>query len=187
MERMWARVFREAKARVVENCFLRDTAIPGIAATDGRRLEIVATGLPLHRGVPLGVDVTMVSPLHADGSPWASADATAGVALTRAERCKERTYPELVDSTVLRLVTVACEVGGRWNSATADLLRDLAYARSRDAPARLRHSAASGWQRRWWAMLAVTSQDALAATLVDDGVILLDGHEGSMPCLAEVV
>ena len=91
MERMWARVFREAKARVAENCFLRDTAIPGIAATDGRRLEIVATGLPLHRGVPLGVDVTMVSPLHADGSPWASADVTAGVALSRAERCKERT------------------------------------------------------------------------------------------------
>ena len=150
-------------------------------------MELVATGLPLFRGVPLGVDVTLVSPLHADGSVWAGAEQRPGVALERAERNKERTYPELVDSPVLRLITVACETGGRWNSATAALLRDLAYARSRDAPARLRHSAASGWQRRWWAMLAVTSQDALAATLVDDGVILLDGHEGSMPCLAEVV
>ena len=171
----------------VENCFLRDTAIPGIVATDGRRLEIVATGLPLHRGVPLGVDVTMVSPLHADGSVWLGAADTAGTAISRAELCKERTYPELVDSTVLRLVTVACETGGRWNSATATLLRDLAYARSRDAPPRLRHSAAVGWQRRWWAMIAVTAQDSLAATLIDDGVILLDGREGAMPCLAEVV
>ena len=64
VEKAWARVFREAGARVRENVFLRDTQLPGIAADDGRRLEITATGLPLHRGVPLGVDASVVSPLH---------------------------------------------------------------------------------------------------------------------------
>ena len=187
LERTWARVFREARARVVENCFLRDTALPDVDAADGRRLEIVATGLPLHHGVPLGVDVTMVSPLHTDGTVWAGADTVAGTAIKRAERNKERTYPELVDSSVLRLVTLACETGGRWSQTTADLTRQLATARSRDAPSRLRLAASLGWQKRWWAMLAVAAQDALASTLVDDAVVLLDGNDGLEPLLCDVL
>ena len=180
-------MFREAKARVVVNCFLRDTALPAIDINDGRRLEIVATGLPLYRGVPLGVDVTLVSPLHTDGSIWAGAAERPGVAIARAERDKDRTYPELVDSSVLRLVTLACETGGRWNASTAALLRDLANARARDAPARVKRAAAVGWLRRWWAMVSVSAQDSLAATLVDDGMLLLDGQDGAMPCLGDIV
>ena len=41
LERTWARVFREAGARVQENMLLRDMAIPGIVASDGRALEVV--------------------------------------------------------------------------------------------------------------------------------------------------
>ncbi len=52
LERTWARVFREAGARVAENVYLRDTTLQGIRPNDGRRLEIVATGLPMHRGAP---------------------------------------------------------------------------------------------------------------------------------------
>ena len=63
---------------------LRDTSLTGIEATDGRALEIVATGLPLEHGIPLGCDATLVSPLHADGTPWPAADVTPGVALARA-------------------------------------------------------------------------------------------------------
>ena len=44
LEKAWARVFREAGCRVLENVFLRDMGIAGIAATDGRKLEVVATG-----------------------------------------------------------------------------------------------------------------------------------------------
>lgn len=56
LERTWARL-------------LRDTTLHHIRPTDGRRLENVATGLPLHRGAPLGCDATIMSPLHADGTP----------------------------------------------------------------------------------------------------------------------
>ena len=113
---MWARVFREAGARVSENVFLRDTSLPGIDAADGRRLEVVASGLPLYRGTPLGIDASMVSPLHADRTTWARAADEDAVAIQRAEDLKARTYPGLRGSTSLRLVTVACEVGGRWSS-----------------------------------------------------------------------
>ena len=186
MERPLARILREAGARVVENCFLRDTALPGISASDGRRLELVATGLPLLQGVPLGIDTTMVSPLHSDGTVWAGADVRAGTAIARGEREKDRTYPELVDSPVLRLVTLAGETGGRWSEATAFLLRQLAQARGRDAPRRLRLSATLGWEQRWWAMLSVAAQSALASTLVDDAVVLLDGRDGQDPLLCDV-
>ena len=112
LERAWARIFREAGGRVLENVFVRDLGIAGVRPGDARRLEVVATGLPLARGVPLAVDATMVSVLHCDGSPWARADQTPGVALGRAENSKNATYPELVASSTALLTTLACEVGG---------------------------------------------------------------------------
>ena len=141
--------------------------LPNISANDSRRLEIVATGLPLFHGVPLGVDVTIVSPLHADGSIWHGADTKNGAAINRAEAAKRSTYPELVDSGELRLTTLACEVGGRWSQACVDLVRLLASARARDAPPRLQASARLAWESRWWSMLSVCLQDALAATMVE--------------------
>ena len=36
-------------------------------------------------------------------------------------------------------------------------------------------------------MVSVMAQDTLAATLVDDGLLLLDGKDGSLPCLSDVV
>ena len=183
VERMWARIFREAGARVQWNVFLRDTSLPGIAASDGRRLEVVATGLPLFNGVPLGVDCTVVSPLHADGSVWCQADVRPGVAIERGERAKETTYPDLVDSDRLRLTTLACEIGGRWSQSTVDVVRALAKAKARQAPQRVRVAAQLGWERRWWSMLSVAVQDALASTLVEDGVEVLDGVDGDPPSL----
>ena len=82
----------------------------------------------------MGVDVTLVSPLHADGTAWAGAADNPDIALQRAKRDKDSAYPALVDSPVLRLITVACETGGRWNDTMASVLKELAHARTRDAP-----------------------------------------------------
>ena len=58
---------------------------------DGRRLEVVADGLPLFGGVHLAVDTTLVSPLHCDGQPpWTE------LYSGEARRRKELTCPELV-------------------------------------------------------------------------------------------
>ena len=105
------------------------------------------------------------------------------MAIAAAERDKRETYPELVRSPKCQLVVLACEVGGRWSSTCAWLVRELAEARSAQAPPRLRRSTARAWEARWWGMLAVAVQNALAATLVDDAPHLLHGWEGERPPL----
>ena len=64
-------------------------------------------------GVPIAVDATMVSPLHADGSAWAQASTKPGHSFKRAYKHKETTYPELCNSSTLHLVVAAVETGGR--------------------------------------------------------------------------
>lgn len=189
LERMWARVFREAGARVQTDVLLRNTNLLGIAANDGRQLEVVATGLPLYRGVPLGVDCTMVAPLHADGRPWEHADTTDAVAIRRGERDKVRKYPELVNNGRLRLTTLATETGGRWSSNCVTIVRLLAKAKARSAPEEKQARVAAGWANRWWNLLAVTGRNTLAATLVDDKPLLslLDGHDGNEPVWPDVL
>ena len=61
---------------------------------DGRRLEVVADGLPLFGGVQLAIDTTLVSPLRGNGSAWLGAGDRWGCFGSR--QTSERTYPELV-------------------------------------------------------------------------------------------
>ena len=122
VEKTWARILREAKCRVRENMFLRDTAEPGIDPADGRRIEIVATGLPMARGLPVVLDATMVSPLHADGTAWAKAASTPGVSFRRARKSKQRTYPELFASHVVHISVAAMETGARFSHEALEIL-----------------------------------------------------------------
>jgi hypothetical protein len=129
----------------------------------------------------------MVSPLHADGTPWDDADYVDGVAIARAEEAKRDTYPELVASSRCRLVVLACETGGRWSDTCSALLRALAAKKAEDAPPLLRGAARQAWVARWYALLSVAQQTALAATLAEDVPSTLDGVVGEPPPLAEVL
>ena len=71
--------------------------------------------VPIAYGIPLAIDATIVSPLHADGSVWDGADMVPRRNFKRTVKNKHTTYPELVDSNVLRLIVVATEVGGQLN------------------------------------------------------------------------
>ena len=93
LESAAARICREAGGRVTTNVFVRDLDVAVPNALDGRRLEVVADGLPLFAGAQLAVDTTLVSPLHADGSPHPHAADSDGAVLAIARRRKERTYP----------------------------------------------------------------------------------------------
>ena len=139
------------------------------------------------RGVPLAVDATMVSPLHCTGEPWDRAQVVPGVQLERAERRKADKYPELVDSELAQLTTLACETGGRGSNRCLEVVEQLARARARAGPEHMRVSARLAYESRWWAMLSCTQQDTLAATLADDAVLLLDGHDAAEPELSEVL
>ena len=185
IEKVWARVLREGRARVRENVALRDAGIP-VGPRDGRNIEIVATGLPVEHGIPMAVDATMVSPLRTDGRPHPRASEQAGVALERGRRAKETTYPELLQSSRLRLLTAGIETGGRLSIEGLDFLSKLAAHKTGSEPPALRASAARAWRSRWVTMISVVSQDALAATLVDDGVALLDAAQVPCPSSVEV-
>jgi len=187
LERTWARVFREAGARVQENVFLRNTNLPHIQADDNRSLEVVATGLPLYRGVPLAVDCTLTAPLHADGRPWRHADDTDGVAIQRGEREKLRKYPDLVRNSRLRLTTLASETGGRWSQTCVTVVRLLAKAKARQAPEEIQARVTAAWASRWWNLLSIACRNTLAATLVNDAPLLFDGVDGKTPAWTDVL
>ena len=185
IEKVWVRVLREGRARVRENVALRDAGIP-VPQSDGRNIEIVVTGLALEQGVPVAVDATMVSALHADGTPHPRASKHKGVALARAKRDKEATYRELATSPQLRLLTAGVETGGRLSKEALHLLTVLSAHRASFEPQALRAAAARAWRARWVTMVSTVCQDALAATLVDDGVSLLDVAQSSEPTSVDV-
>jgi len=182
-ERTWRRIFTEAGAVVQKNQKLADMKLAGVSPMDDRQVEIMATGLPLYQGLPLVCDASLVSPVKANGIPRPRAAHEPGIAIANIEDVKATTYPELVSSTQCKFLVLAGEVGGRWSATTCRLLRDLAAAKSQNAAPRLRKSAAFAWENRWWSMISVATQNALAATLVDDAPHMLHAWEGTAPPL----
>ena len=161
-----ARVCREAGARVRFNVFLRDMNI-NVAAHDGRRIEVLAQGLPCFGGAQLAIDITVRSATTADGRARPRAALEDGAALEQAREDKERTYPELALSRRCQLVVVALETGGRWSQESVAFLQQLARARAQDAPGYLRRSAELTWARRWTRLLSVAAASSFAASLIE--------------------
>ena len=62
------RICREAGAQVRTNVMVRDLDLGASNHLDGRRLEIIADGLPLWRGAQLAIDTTLVSSIAAAGT-----------------------------------------------------------------------------------------------------------------------
>ena len=96
---------REAGGRVHEQYYLKHSGVPGIDPDDDRHIDVVVTGLPYEKGTPVALDTTVVSPLHADGTPWKGAANARGASFARDRKAKPTTYPELVDGEVMKLVT----------------------------------------------------------------------------------
>ena len=140
-----ARICREGGARVTTNRMIRDMDL-GVPITDGRRVEVVADGLPLFGGVQLAIDTTLVSTLHCDGSTRRGAAHTESHWLLQ-EGVKKGTYPEFVGPrSRARLVVLAGEVGGRWSPETRSFLSKLAKAKARSEPLILQRRAEQAWR-----------------------------------------
>ena len=158
-----ARVCREARARVSTNVFVRDLDL-AVVGQDGRRLEVVADGLPLFGGAQLAIDTTLVSPIRADGLPRRQCADVDGAALAQARRRKQRTYPELDGHGRARLVVLAAKVGGRWSEEARAFVSQLAKAKARSVPRILAGRARQAWQHRWATLLACASARAFAVS-----------------------
>jgi hypothetical protein len=165
---------------------LRDTTLPTIDPSDGRNIEIVVTGLPLGRGIPVAVDAT-------SSRLWAQA-ACRTLALTfdlalpqaAARETKQRTYSELVGSPVVTVCTAASETGGRLNTEALALLDAAASLKTRSQPPVLQRAAMRARRARWLTMVSVSVQTAVAATVVDEGTAVLDAAAGPAPLSTEV-
>ena len=153
---------------------------------DRRRLDMVLYGVD-PTGLALCCDATMVSPLSRTGEPITRAADRDGVALRRARKRKRRRYRELLAPGPSRLVVLGCEVGGRWNREALRLVASLRRFRCRRAPALLRRSAELAWDRRWWGLLSIAAQDALAATLVEGCPAFTTPPGFDTPHLADVL
>ena len=145
--------------------WLAATTAPGVSAEDRRRLDFVLYGATL-LGYALCADATLVSPLARDGRPVARAADVNGAAIQAARRRKQARYPELSRGGPHRLLVLACEVGGRWSDECVDLLRTLTAVRARRTAPAIRAAATTAWHRRWWSLLSIAQQRAVAITAI---------------------
>ena len=188
IERVLARVCREAGARVRFNAFMRDMNI-GVGATDGRRIEVLAQDLPCFGGAQLAVDVTLRCALTRTGEPHPHAADVDGAVLVKARHDKETTYPELINSGRCRLVVVAIETGGRWSDEAVEFIRLLACAKAQEVPSYMWWPTTLAWQRRWTRMLSTACSLSFAASLVEpsDSCVTWCRTGGEPPSLAELL
>ena len=73
---------------------------------------------------------------------------------------KHNKYPELVASERVHYVVLACEEGGRWGPGVFEVVDDLVRLKVAPLHPLLRRSAALGYTRRWWSILAMGAQSA---------------------------
>ena len=158
-----------------------------VPVPDARRIEILASALPVWHGAQVSIDATMVSPLGRDGQPRGSSARQAGAVLEQAARRKrETTYPELLTARRCRLVVFGIEVGGRWNGEARHLFRALARAKARGRSQWLRASALQAFHKRWSGVVPVAPR-ALAATLAGLPSAGQDALDGAAPPVPEVL
>ena len=136
-------------------------------------------------GQALFCDPTIRSPLARDGTPHPRSAQVDGATFTKALKDKERKYPEIVASAHAELLTLATEIGGRWNHTSVELVSLLAKHKVQETPGVLRRSAQLAWINRWWTILAVAAQDALAASVLAPACsrLVLDGSAADAPDL----
>ena len=154
--------------------------------SDAREIEVLASGLPMHHGAQLAVDITMRSALTVNGSACPNAAHTDGAVLLRARLDKERKYHELLDAERCRLVVVGLEVGGRWSTESVDFVTALAGSKSQEAPPLLKGSAFFAWRRRWIRMLSISCARSFASSLVLTRSHTPEGQDGWAPDVADL-
>ena len=121
IERIVARIFREAGAQVRYNAYLRDMNI-GVSSVDERRVEVLAQDLPCFGGAQLAVE-----------SPWSARSAVQAnnrmpqkwTVLRWSEHgmSRKQLTPELAASERCRLVVLTIETGGRWSEEAVHMIR----------------------------------------------------------------
>ena len=175
VERAWVRVAREAvgaEGQVVPQQLASRTVAGSTSLCMGRSAA-GARNAATPRRVPT---LALV--------PQPCAAAADGAALRVAERRKHAAYPEVTWGGPQTLVVLGWEVGGRWTAQARRFVRDLVRLKAYRAPPAIRAAATVAWARRWWSMLSVAVQQAVAGTALGRGWLqLLQQEAGAGPPL----
>ena len=171
LERAWVQVLAEAGANASHRPLLRDLAIPGVPDTDSRQLDILAGGLLLFGGKTIVGDATLRSPVSGSGLPHGGAASgaatTDGFVFAKARRDKHDAYPELFrENARHKFLVLGTEVGGRFSEESVDLVRQLIDNKARHLSADDSKLFKLIYYRRWWGILSVATQRAVAMNLL---------------------
>ena len=186
----WRQVLVEAGGSIpdrnVERTLTR-TNIP-VAPTDGRRLDLIAPGLNVYRGLPLFCDVTVLSPITATGFARPGTSNQGGQLLVHAEADNDDTYSDVLSTGLGALLCLGSEVYGRWSRQCVDIVPKLARERTRGLHVRVRRGMALGLQHRWWGILGLAVQRSVAHVVLSSaaGVDLLTTGLEPAPALADL-
>ena len=130
---------------------------------DERRLDLIVATSSIARGLPLFCDVTVISPISANGRARGGCTRIDGGALDAARRANSRTYSEVPASGVARLCALDVETYGRWGVDPVWIVTALVRERTRGLPDAVRASTRSRLSYRWWSLLSVAVQRQVAA------------------------
>ena len=159
----------QAGARVTTNILGRDLDLAEPNAADGRRLEVVANGLPLFGGAQLAIDTTLVSTVHANGLRRVGVD---GAALQAPRRRKERRPGWWC------LPWRCVEAGPQ---ETQSFLSSLAHAKARSETSLMRRGVEQAWRLR-----GAPSSLALFFCDIKTTLLTQDTAEGNPPLRSQV-
>ena len=179
---IWRRVFREAGISIGQRNVERTLGSTHIRRSpeDRRRMDLLCPGVDgIFGGAPLFIDVTMVSPLHGNGSPMPHSATEDGAAVRRAaDTCRRNDYPDVEASPHAQLLSLGVETYGRWSPQCIVLIRHLARFKSANAPAHLQKSVQYAFLSRAWNLLSVCAQQIVCESVLRaSGADLLDAAE----------
>ena len=141
------------------------------------------------REVVLFADITVVGVHTKRGNARPTAATTDGGVLSKAVARKRRKYADVVSSREAAFLVLGCEVYGRWSDDAIRLVRELVALKAREAPRSLQACARYAWAQRWWALISVGVQRAVAEALLRHGGHDLQPHppEDQAPPLADLL
>ena len=132
-------------------------------------------------------DITVLAPLSRRGQPRGGTNNRGGRLLEDANNSNATTYHEVPDTGLGVLYCLGCEVYGRWGQPCIELVPALAREHARGMHPRIRRGAALGFQTRWWSLLSVALQKAVAnAVLRPEGADLPTTSLALVPPLGDL-
>ena len=134
-------------------------------------------------------DITIVAVHSCRGEARSAAASTDGSVLQMAVNRKRHHYRDVVATQGATFLVLGCEVYGRWSQNALQIVKKLAVLKAAEAPETLRKSAQHGWASRWWAIVSVGTQRAIAEALLRHGGVDLQASPATQPAppLAEML